>query len=78
LSLNIRFLPKPKRVSINKINIALQIERIAAGTVASGSNVIFDTTVFSAGNISYNNLTGVIKIRLYLVGFLSFSELSGV
>lgn len=41
-------------------NIALQIERSIAGTVAAGSNVIFDTIVYTAGNISYNSLTGVI------------------
>ncbi|WP_330389787.1 hypothetical protein, partial [Cellulosilyticum sp. I15G10I2] len=44
-------------------NIALQVERLAAGTVVSGGNVIFDTTVYSAGNISYNALTGVITFN---------------
>ena len=41
-------------------NIALQIERSTAGSLATSSNVICDTTVYSAGNISYNSLTGVI------------------
>ena len=44
-------------------NIALQIERTLAGSVAAGSNVIFDSTVYSSGNISYNNLTGVITFN---------------
>ena len=44
-------------------NIALQIERQAAGAAAASSNVIFDSVVFSAGNVSYNNLTGVITFN---------------
>ncbi|MEY8356390.1 hypothetical protein AALB39_23995 [Lachnospiraceae bacterium 54-53] len=44
-------------------NIALQIERIIDGSVANGSNVIFDTTVFLTGNISYNSATGVITFN---------------
>ena len=44
-------------------NIALQIERVTAGTVASGNNVIFDSAVYSAGNISYNAGTGVITFN---------------
>ncbi|WP_411678361.1 hypothetical protein [Caproicibacter sp.] len=41
-------------------NIALQIERSASGSIAAGSNVIFDTTVYLAGNVTYNSTTGVI------------------
>ena len=44
-------------------NIALQIERQAIGSVASLGNVIFDSTVYSAGNISYNAATGVITFN---------------
>jgi hypothetical protein len=44
-------------------DIALQIELLADGTVASGSNVIFDTVVYSSGNISYNSGTGVITFN---------------
>ncbi|MDF2653720.1 MAG: hypothetical protein K0R19_194, partial [Bacillota bacterium] len=44
-------------------NIALQIARVAAGSVAVGANVIFDNTIFSAGNISYNPVTGVITFN---------------
>ncbi len=44
-------------------NIALQIERLAAGTVATGDNVIFDSTIYSSGNISYNTITGVITFN---------------
>lgn len=43
--------------------IALQIERTTAGTVPVGGNVIFDTIVFSTGDISYNNATGVITFN---------------
>ena len=44
-------------------DIALQIDRSVTGSVAAASNVIFDTVVFSAGNISYNNITGVITFN---------------
>ncbi len=44
--------------------IALQIERVPGGTVANGQNVIFDSTVYTAGNISYNSLTGVITFQV--------------
>jgi hypothetical protein len=44
-------------------DITLQIERLAAGSVASGGNVIFDTTVYSSGNIGYNAATGVITFN---------------
>jgi hypothetical protein len=42
--------------------IALQIQRRAAGTTAAGANVIFDTIVYSFGNISYDSLSGVITL----------------
>lgn len=41
---------------------ALQITRIPAGTVAAGNTVIFDTTVYAAGNISYNDTNGVLTL----------------
>lgn len=41
-------------------NIALQIERQLDGIVGSSQNVIFNSTVFTAGNIMYNAATGVI------------------
>lgn len=44
-------------------NIALQIERAAAGTVDVTGNVIFDTVVYSDGNISYDSGTGVITFN---------------
>jgi len=53
-------------------DIALQIEKSTTGSVGVGSNVVFDTTVYSAGNISYNNATGVITFneagRYVLIG----------
>ena len=44
-------------------NIAFQIERLAAGSVAVTSNVVFDAIVYSDGNISYDNATGVITFN---------------
>jgi hypothetical protein len=44
-------------------DIALQIERLTAGNVASGTNVIFDNIVYTAGNISYNGVTGIITFN---------------
>ena len=44
-------------------NIALQLERLTSGSVAAGGNVVFDTIVYSAGNVSYNNVTGVITFN---------------
>lgn len=41
-------------------NIALQIERQLEGMVGSLQNVIFNSTVFTAGNIMYNAATGII------------------
>ena len=41
-------------------NNALQIELNTATTVASGANVLFDTTVYSSGTITYNAVTGVV------------------
>ncbi|GEM_PF-507332 len=43
--------------------ISLLIERIASGIVDVESNVIFDTTVLSSGNISYDSITGVITLN---------------
>ncbi|MGB8450814.1 MAG: hypothetical protein WCD89_00640 [Anaerocolumna sp.] len=44
-------------------DIALQIERSIAGSVLAGNNVVFNTVVYSAGNISYNSGTGVITFN---------------
>lgn len=44
-------------------DIALQIERTLAGSVATLANVVFDSIVYLAGNISYNNTTGVITFN---------------
>jgi len=44
-------------------NIALQIERIAAGSVAVSANVLFDSIVYSNGNINYNSVTGFIAFN---------------
>ena len=44
-------------------NIALQVERLASGSVVAGGNVVFDTIVYLDGNISYNSLTGVITFN---------------
>lgn len=41
-------------------NIALQIEQQLNGFVGSAQNVIFNSTVFTAGNIMYNAATGII------------------
>ena len=45
------------------MSILLQVERLIAGTIESNANVIFDSTVISSGNISYDNATGVITIQ---------------
>ncbi len=45
------------------MSILLQVERLTAGAVEPGANVIFDSTVISSGNISYNSTTGVITIQ---------------
>lgn len=45
------------------MSILLQAERLIAGTVESNAPVIFDSTVISAGNISYDSATGVITIQ---------------
>ena len=44
-------------------NIALQIGRSIAGSVDVASNVVFDKVVYSARNVSYNRLTGVITFN---------------
>ena len=45
------------------MSISLQVERLVADTVESNANVVFDSTVISTGNISYDNATGVITIQ---------------
>ncbi len=44
-------------------DIALQIERNSDGCNNRRANVIFEIVVFLAGNISYNNATGVITFN---------------
>ncbi len=45
-------------------NIALQIERQAAGLIEPSSNVAFDTIVYCAGDISYDTGAGVITFHV--------------
>ena len=42
---------------------ALQLNRLAPGSVDIGSNVMFDNIMYSAGSIDYNFLTGVITLN---------------
>ncbi|MBP1994873.1 collagen-like triple helix repeat-containing protein [Paenibacillus eucommiae] len=44
-------------------DIALQLERLTAGSFNIGNNVIFNSIVYSSGNISYNIITGVITFN---------------
>lgn len=44
-------------------NIALQIERLAGGSLPDVSNVVFDTIVYTNGNISYDSNTGIITFN---------------
>ena len=44
-------------------DIALQIERTLDGSIAVSGNVIFDSVVYSSGDISYNPATGVITFN---------------
>ena len=55
-------------VSREHISIALQVERTTAGTVAAGANVVFDTTVYSTGNISYKSVTGRLLVGSSVIG----------
>lgn len=53
-------------------NKALQIERQLDGMVGSAQNVIFNSTVFTAGNIIYNDATGIVTFMeagLYTVNW---------
>lgn len=45
------------------MSIALQIQRSVSGNVAQGANVIFNTTGTLLGNISYDNVTGIITLQ---------------
>lgn len=40
-------------------NIALQMERTQAGSVGTGENVVFDSVLYSSGDIDYDPSTGV-------------------
>ena len=42
---------------------ALQLNRLAPGSVDMASNVIFDNIIYSAGSIDYNSLTGIITLN---------------
>ena len=44
------------------MNVALQIERLTAGIIESDENVIFNSTIISTSNISYDNITGIITL----------------
>jgi hypothetical protein len=58
-------------------NIALQIERLAAGTVASGGDLIFDNVVYTDGNITYNPGTGVItflEVGRYVINWWAATQ----
>lgn len=44
-------------------DVVLQIERNISGVINTGGNVIFESTVFSEGNINYNSITGIITIN---------------
>lgn len=53
-------------------NVALQLERSSAGSIAPTETVIFDTTIFSDGNISYQSSTGVLTFHVtgrYLINW---------
>jgi hypothetical protein len=52
-----------KRRKMRMSDIALQLELLTSNSIVSGGNVIFDTTLFTAGNIDYNNATGVITFN---------------
>lgn len=43
-------------------NIALQVALLAPGSVETGDNVVFDTTLFATDDISYDSTTGVITL----------------
>lgn len=45
------------------MSASLQVENLAAGSIETGENVIFDSILLSDGNISYDNTTGVITIQ---------------
>ncbi|ADY56328.1 hypothetical protein Sgly_2035 [Syntrophobotulus glycolicus DSM 8271] len=44
-------------------NQALQIQRLAGGNIGATEAVLFDTVVYSAGNILYDPLTGIITFQ---------------
>ncbi len=44
-------------------NIALQIERQVGGSIPLNSNVLFDSIVYSSGNINYDTFTGTITFN---------------
>jgi hypothetical protein len=44
-------------------NNALQIQRLAGGVIPPAAPVVFDNIVYSAGNIGYDPLTGIITLQ---------------
>lgn len=60
-------------------NIALQIKLQSDGMVTSGGNIIFDSTVYSAGNINYDSSSGVITLNeagRYVINWWVATQLS--
>ncbi|MDD4715773.1 MAG: hypothetical protein PHT34_04380, partial [Oscillospiraceae bacterium] len=45
------------------MNEALQVERLAAGTVERNANVVFDSSTVLTGNIDYDSVTGVVTLN---------------
>ncbi|QIB70012.1 hypothetical protein Ami103574_12205 [Aminipila butyrica] len=41
----------------------LQIQRLIAGPVGAGATLLFDSTVISAGNMTYDNVTGLVSLN---------------
>lgn len=45
-------------------NIAMQIERLTAGSVATGANVVFDNIVYEQGSILYDPVSGMMTFAV--------------
>lgn len=45
------------------MNSSIQLERQNMGSIQAGSNIMFDSTLYSEGGISYDNTTGEISIN---------------
>jgi len=44
-------------------NSCLYVSRTASGSITSANNMLFDTTIYNTGGISYNSTSGVITIN---------------